>query len=228
MTDASPRAEERFLTETRSSYDTIAPYYTEQLRDELDRQPVDRATLAVFAELVHANGNPRIADIGCGPGRLTGHLVGLGLDPSGIDLSPEMIARARQAHPGRRFDVGSMLALDLPDAELGGVLAWYSIIHVPTDRLPEVFAEFRRVLAPGGYLQLAFQVGDELRRRTEAAGYAITLDFHRRRPDDVAALLTTAGFDVQIRTLREPNPGAPFPETVPQSYLLAQKPTPTS
>ncbi|MGO8887777.1 MAG: class I SAM-dependent methyltransferase [Streptosporangiaceae bacterium] len=43
-----------------------------------------------------------------------------------------------------------MLALDLPDGALGGVLAWYSIIHIPQERLPETFAEFCRVLAPGG------------------------------------------------------------------------------
>lgn len=228
MTEASPSSEHRFLTETRSSYDTIAEYYAEHLRDELATRPVDRATLATFAELVHETGNPRIADIGCGPGRLTGHLLDLGLDPSGVDLSPGMIAQARQAHPGARFDVGSMLDLDLPDGELGGVVAWYSIIHVPTELLPEVFAGFHRILAPGGYLQLAFQTGDELVRRTEAAGFPLTLDFHRRHPDDIAALLAAARFDVRIRTIRQPDPDRPFPETTPQAYLLARKPNPAT
>ena len=41
----------------------------------------------------------------------------------GIDLSPGMIEVARRTYPGLRFEVGSMLALDLPDASLGGVLA---------------------------------------------------------------------------------------------------------
>jgi 2-polyprenyl-3-methyl-5-hydroxy-6-metoxy-1,4-benzoquinol methylase len=37
-----------------------------------------------------------VADVGCGPGRITGLLRGLGLDVFGIDLSPAMIELARR------------------------------------------------------------------------------------------------------------------------------------
>jgi SAM-dependent methyltransferase len=80
---------------------------------------------------------------------------------SGIDLSPSMVEVARRAYPGVPFDEGSMSDLDWADGALGGIVAWYSIIHIPPDELPPLFAEFRRVLAPGGYVLLAFQVGDE-------------------------------------------------------------------
>ncbi|TCJ34357.1 hypothetical protein E0504_34525 [Parafrankia sp. BMG5.11] len=63
--------------------------------------------------------------------------------------------------------------------------------------MPGVFAEFRRVLAPGGHLLLAFQVGDEPMRLTEAFGQAISLDFHRRRPERVAGLLAVADLPVR-------------------------------
>jgi hypothetical protein len=53
------------------------------------------------------------------------------VDAFGVDLSPEMIALARRTYPHLRFEVGSMLALDTPDASLGGVVANYSIIYVP-------------------------------------------------------------------------------------------------
>ncbi len=86
--------------------------------------------------------------MGCGPGRVTILLPRLGLDAFGIDLSPQMVALARQTYPELGFEVGSMLALQVSDASLGGLLAYYSIIHVPWERRPEVFAEFRRVLAP--------------------------------------------------------------------------------
>jgi SAM-dependent methyltransferase len=70
------------------------------------------------------------------------------------------------ARPDLRFDEGSLTAVDAADGALGGIVAWYSIIHMPPEELPVVFAEFRRVLAPGGHLLLAFQVGDEpLQRR---------------------------------------------------------------
>ena len=148
---------------------------------------------------------------------MTAHLRGLGLDVFGIDLSPGMLAVARSAHPDVRFEVGSMLALDLPD----GALAYYSTIHVPDDRLPTALAEFCRVLAPGGHLLLAFQVGDEPRRLTEVFGHAVTLEFHRRRPERMAELLDLAGFVVRSRLVREPAAG----ERTAQAYLVARKPS---
>lgn len=75
--------------------------------------------LALFADRVRGAGGP-IADLGCGPGRLTAHLNRLGVERFGIDLSPTMIQVARREHPGLRFEIGSMTDLRLPDAALGG------------------------------------------------------------------------------------------------------------
>jgi SAM-dependent methyltransferase len=217
-------AEPDFVRGTRASYDALAADYSARFRDELDARPLDRAVLAGFAELVRAAGLGPVADVGCGPGRTTAYLDGLGVPVSGVDLSPHMVAAARRSYPGLRFEVGSMLALDRPDSALGGVLAWYSVIHVPDDRLADVFAEFRRVLAPGGYVLLAFQAGDEVLHRTEAQGRAVSLDFHRRQPDQVAGLLAAAGLPVRARLLREPDEDGDFPERTPQALLLVRKP----
>jgi len=213
-----------FLGATRASYDAVVDDYTEWLRHELESKPLERALLAGFTELVQVEGSGPVADIGCGSGRVTAHLHGLGLPVFGIDLSPQMVAVARQTHPGLRFDVDSMTALDLPDGALGGILAWYSIIHIPKERLPEVFAEFHRVLAPGGHMLLAFQVGDEPRHLTEAFGHAVSLTFHRLQPDRIAELLGQAGLVPFARMLREPE-GV---EKTQQAYLLARKPADVS
>lgn len=213
-----------FLSATRASYDAVADDYADRFQDELAAKPLDRAMLAAFAELVTASGGGPVADIGCGTGRVTAHLAGLGLSVFGIDLSPGMLAVARRLYPGLRFEVGSMLELDLPDGSFGGVLAWYSIIHVPRGRLPVVFAEFRRVLAPGGYLQLGFQTGDETVHRTEGLGHAIELDFHLRQPEHLTGLLTEAGLAVRARLLREPDEDD-FTERSPQAFILARKPS---
>jgi SAM-dependent methyltransferase len=211
-----------FLLATRTSYDALATDYAARFNDPV---PIvwDRAVLAAFAEYVLNAGGGAVADVGCGPGRMTAHLHGLGLEVSGIDLSPEMVAIARREHPGLRFEEGSMLALDLPDGSLGGLVAWYSTIHVPLDLLPDVFAEFRRVLVPGGHLLLAFQVGDEPLRLTEPFGHAVSLDFHRRSPEHVAGLLAEAGLDVRARLVREIEKDEGVSQ-VPQAYLLARRP----
>lgn len=210
--------EPAFLSDTRSSYDAIAVEYAEMFHDELADKPLDRALLAWFAELVEGAGP--VADVGSGPGRVTALLAGLGVDVFGIDLSPGMVELARRQNPGLRFEVGSMLALDLPDASLGGVLAMYSTIHVPHDRLPEVFAEFHRVLVPGGHALVVFQARTEPGRRTEAFGRAISLEYHRRPMEDMAALMDAAGLAVRARVRREPEHGY---EASPQAYLLGRK-----
>ncbi|GAB2916093.1 MULTISPECIES: class I SAM-dependent methyltransferase [unclassified Streptomyces] len=222
----TPDLSSDFLRATRTSYDAMAPAYADFARGELAAKPLERALLRAFAELAAAGGGLPVADVGCGTGRVTGYLHGLGrgLDVFGIDLSPQMVAVARQEHPGLRFEEGSMLALDLPDASLGGLLAWYSTIHVPDEELPRAFAEFHRVLAPGGHVQLGFQVGDEPLRLTDAWGLEVSLVFHRRQPERVAGLLREAGLEVVSRVWRERETDGPFPERAPQGFVLARRP----
>ncbi|MEU8569025.1 class I SAM-dependent methyltransferase [Streptomyces pathocidini] len=213
-----------YLSETRTSYDAVAGDYAAWARGELEAKPLEAGLLGGFAGLVKGSGGGTVADVGCGTGRVTAHLHGLGLSVFGVDLSPGMVAAARREHPGLRFEEGAMGALDLPDGGLAGLVAWYSTIHVPDGELPYVFAEFHRVLAPGGHVVLAFQVGDEPPLHlTEALGHDVSLVFRRRRPDQVAELLGRAGLDVRARLLRERDEDGEFPERTPQAFLIARK-----
>lgn len=194
-------------------YDAVASLYAELFSDMLDTRPLDRAMLAAFAELTDGP----VADLGCGPGHLTAHLHSLGLDVFGLDLSPAMIALAREAHPELRFDQGSMTALDLGDGVLGGILAFYSVIHMPPHELPAVFAEFFRVLAPGGHLLLGFFAGDD--PEPQEFDHKVTLAY-RWSPSTLAELLGKAGFAEVGRLVREPIDGERFL----QAQLLVRKP----
>lgn len=186
-----------WLADTRTSYDTVADSYADQVRNLLDDTPEERAVLALFAGLVRENGEGPVADVGCGPGRITAHLHGLGVDAFGIDLSPGMIAVARRDHPGLRFEPGSMTELALTDGSVAGLVAWYSLIHVPDEEVDSVLAHFHRVLRPGAPLLLSFHVGDERKLKTEGyGGHPMNVYVHRRLPDRLAARLDEAGFDV--------------------------------
>jgi SAM-dependent methyltransferase len=207
-----------FLTATRAFYDAIAEDYADLFRCE-PSAPADRAVLAAFAELVGAGG--RVADLGCGPGRITAHLASLGLAVHGLDLSESMLAIARRDNPGLRFEQGSMLDLGLPDGALAGVVSWYSTIHTPDDRLPALFAELARVLAPGGYLLVGFQVGDVPRTHDRPFGHPVSLDFVRRRPEQITRLLSEAGLTPYSQTVREAN--AENGESTPQAVLIARR-----
>ncbi|AZQ36639.1 class I SAM-dependent methyltransferase [Streptomyces cyaneochromogenes] len=213
MTDAD------FLATTRTFYDAIAEDYAELFQDELAHRPLERAVLGVFAELVEGDGP--VADLGCGPGRTTARLAALGLPVFGVDLSESMLAIARRENPGLRFEQGSMMELDLPDGALAGALSFYSSIHTPVDRLPALFAEFLRVLAPGAPLLVAFQAGDEHRHHDRPFGHPVSLTFQRRRPEHIADLLTAAGFALVSRTVREPDPA--LDEVSQQAFLIVRK-----
>jgi ubiquinone/menaquinone biosynthesis C-methylase UbiE len=206
-----------FLDDTRRSYDTTADDYATWISGELAAKPIDRAVLAVFADVVAGP----VADVGCGTGRIAAHLHELGVEIAGLDLSPGMLAAARRAHPHLTFAEATMTALPVADHVLGGVVAWYSTIHVPDSHLPVVLAEFHRVLRPGGHLQLAFQSGTGAEHRTRAGHHDVALTFHRRDPDTVVDLLRHNGFTVQAQLLREPDHDGPYPEDTPQAYVLA-------
>jgi len=190
-----------WLADTRASYDTVAASYADFTRTLLDQTPHERAALALFADQVREAGGGPVADVGCGPGRITAHLRDLGVDAFGIDLSPAMIELAQRDHPGLRFEVGSMTELDLADGSVGGLIAWYSLIHVPDDKVGVVLAQFRRVLRPGGPLLLAFHVGDESQLRTQAYGHEVNVYVHRRSPERLAEWLGDAGFTVEAQTV---------------------------
>jgi SAM-dependent methyltransferase len=171
----------------------------------------------LFAELVHAAGGGPVADVGCGPGYVTDHLHAAGLDVFGIDLSPEMIAIARRDYPNLRFEVGTMTELDLSDGSLAGLIAFWSVIHVPDDAIPGVFEEFRRVLRPQGLLLVGFHVGDETRHSSQGyTGRAIDVDSHHRRPSQVMGWLRDAGFTIEAELVLGPD------EDVPGAVVFAR------
>jgi SAM-dependent methyltransferase len=211
------------LTATRAGYDAIAAHYAAEFGAALDEAPLDRALLNGFAEMVRRDHpDPQLLEVGSGPGNVAAHLHQLGMPVRGIDLSPAMVELARRAHPELGFEVGEMSALDAAGASVAGLVAWYSLIHVPAPQRPGVIGEFHRVLRPGGYALLAFQVGDDTLHFDEAFGHEVSLDFHRLEPDAVVALLDAAGFDLVARLVRAPD-STSVAAKVPQGFLIARK-----
>ena len=207
------------LRTTRATYDTVAVDYARLLPDLRAETSLDRTMLATFAELTMGAGLGPVADLGCGTGRITAHLDSLGVDVFGIDLSPAMVDLARHNHPRLRFDVGSITALDLSDAAVGGVLAWYSTIHTPAQDLPGVFTEFARVLAPGGYFLVGFHVGDGHEPRTVTYRDGASVDTYDVTPERVTELARQAGLVVHTQLVR----AARGDEKRPQGSLIAAK-----
>jgi ubiquinone/menaquinone biosynthesis C-methylase UbiE len=202
----------------RQGYDAVAEAYAVRFNDELDDKPLDRALLASLIEQTET-GTP-IADVGCGPGHVAAWLADLGANAVGIDLSAGMIDVARKLHPGVEYRVGDLHNLPAADDELGGIVAFYSIIHLAPDELPHAFGEMRRVVRPGGPLLLAFHVGTGVRHLDEWWGHDVDIDFRLLETAAVVEALDGAGLVVEMQLER-----IPYPEegATRRAYVLGRR-----
>jgi ubiquinone/menaquinone biosynthesis C-methylase UbiE len=151
--------------------------------------------------LAQAGPGATILDVGCGAGRDLAWLQAHGVAVVGVDLSAGMLAQARPHAPGRLFQV-DMRDVPFTDGAFGGVWSSASLLHLPKQDAPRALAEMHRVLAPRGPLMLSIQEGDGEVWETWPDG-TVERFFARYRPEELAALLDTAGFQVTERHVEQ-------------------------
>ncbi|MDH6143990.1 MULTISPECIES: class I SAM-dependent methyltransferase [Kitasatospora] len=218
MSDHGHPADAGLRGRVRRSYDTVAEEYQRRIGGELADKPLDRALLAALLE--QAEPGAPLADLGCGPGHVTGWLADRGAEAVGVDLSPGMVALARGTHPQAEFRVGDLCRLPAADGEFGAAVMFYSVIHLTAAELPTAFAELHRVLRPGGRALLAFHLGNETRRLTDWWGHRVDVDFTFFEAAPVTDELHRAGFTVEARVERDPYPAE---AETRRAYLLARR-----
>ena len=203
----------------RESYDRTADEYMRRIFGELEHKPFDRELLNRFAAQVGDRGE--VCDMGCGPGHVARYLHAAGTRVFGLDLSPRMIENARKLNPDLTFRVGNIMDLDLEDATLAGIAAFYSIVNIPKESLPLAFREMARVLQPDGQLFLAFHMGDGVTGENELWGHPISMEFFFFRPAEVQGDLELAGFAIEDIIEREPYPDVEYQSR--RAYIFARK-----
>jgi ubiquinone/menaquinone biosynthesis C-methylase UbiE len=212
---------EDHVSTARDVYDIEAETYVQFVGTEINsatERPIDRSLLVDFIELIKRQASSRVADVGCGPGRVAAFMTDHGLDVVGVDVSRAMLAVARTAHPDIEFEEGQLNALPIETGVLAGAVCWYSIIYTPLDRLDEAFDELARVLIPGGYLLLAFQADGEPVHREDAFGTHLPLTSYRHDVQEVAGCLENTGFKIYTTALRAPELEH---ETTSQGFIIA-------
>lgn len=203
---------------TRAGYDRLAAEYARRLGDELDRKPLECQLLDRFAARIAG----RVCDLGCGPGQVARYLHDRGTAVLGLDLSQAMVAEARRLHPALPFAQADMRALPLADGALGGIAAFYNLIHIPRDEMAGTLRELWRVVRPGGRLLVGFHQGRETVHVEALWDVPIAIDFVFFEPREMADYLEGAGFTVEDVIER-----APYPEIEAQTrraYILARRP----
>ncbi|MEV4669164.1 class I SAM-dependent methyltransferase [Microbacterium sp. LWO12-1.2] len=171
----------------REDYSARAAEYVEFLGDIEQMDEIDRERIGIWAEGIDG----RVLDAGCGPGHWTAFLADRGHDVEGIDLVPEFIAHASTRYPHVPYRVAALERTGIEGGSLGGILAWYSLIHADAEELPALLAGARLLLRPGGRLLLGFFDGVD----GEPFAHAVTTA-HYWSIEGMTALLEGAGFSV--------------------------------
>jgi SAM-dependent methyltransferase/heme-degrading monooxygenase HmoA len=199
------------------SYDAVARDYVANIVG-VERKPLDLAFLDQFVRLLDGRGP--VLDIGCGPGDVTRHLHDRGVDVRGIDLSPAMIAEARLAHPGVTFSVGDLANLAATAGSLAGIVAFYSLFHLPPQEVQRVLHDLRQYLQRDGLLLVALHAGEDVIELKEWFGKPVSLRGYFFQPAQLTDMLQRAGFVVESRLSRPPYADIEFPSE--RIYLLAR------
>ena len=217
---------------------------------DLGYSPADLADLPEGADLGLGCGNPQaiadlkpgetVVDLGAGGGIdcfLAARAVGPEGKVIGVDMTPEMVVRARKAAAADEtgnveFRLGEIEHLPVGDGTVDVIMS-NCVINLSPDK-PAVFAEAFRVLAPGGRLAIADIVAtaplpEDVRRNVAlhvgCIGGAATVD-------DLTAMLTDAGFvDIRIdpnersrEVIGQYAPGTGLEEYVVSAVIEATKP----
>lgn len=178
-----------------AGYDGVAEAYDD------DRDPAHERALveSLAADLPEG---ARVLDAGCGGGRAVLETLADEYDAVGVDLSGEQLALARERAPAAALARGDLTRLPVADRAADAVTALHSVIHVPREHHERAFAEFARVLRPGGHLLLTTGVGEWEGENDDwlDSGAAMQWSFHGR--DRSLALLDSVGFDVTEEAVR--------------------------
>lgn len=112
-------------------------------------ETANRKIIDAFVSCTGLRPGARIVDLGCGTGTFTRLLSDRGYSIQGVDLSPKLVARARETHPHVDFLEGDIESLPLADRNVDGVLLSSVLHHLPDPS--KCAAEVYRILKPGGW-----------------------------------------------------------------------------
>ncbi|HEX3511507.1 MAG TPA: class I SAM-dependent methyltransferase [Solirubrobacteraceae bacterium] len=96
----------------------------------------------------------RVLELGCGAGRITGHLGTMSGDVHGIDISAAMVEHCRSAYPNLKFTVADLRDLAaVAEGPYDAIVAGFNVLDVlGEEERVRVLADIRGLLADGGVL----------------------------------------------------------------------------
>ncbi len=128
----------------KTYYDNLAAEYDKDRFDNSYGQYIHTQEIEILNSFFINRKDERVLDLACGTGRLTHYAT------DGLDVSPNMIAEAKQKHPNKVFSIASADQQPFNTKSFDVVYSFHAFMHFDQVFTERVFQEVYRVLKPGG------------------------------------------------------------------------------
>jgi ubiquinone/menaquinone biosynthesis C-methylase UbiE len=198
-----------------STYNKIADIYTKQYFNDLS----EASYIDKFLEKLTPGA--KVLDVGCGPGQFTQYMMNKGFSVKGIDFSTEMVTIAQEKVPNGTFQQADMRDLPFEKEAFDGLLVAYSLIHIPSEEIPQTLKGFHRVLKQGGYIEIIAQKGEADQVIDEPFLPSEKMFFNFFTKERLSKFLEDAGFTIEYQVESKSLDSESVSDTV--IYTIAKK-----
>ena len=134
-----------------------------------------------------------VLDIGCGAGIPIAKSLAARYRVTGVDVSQEMVRRARQNVPTGDFICADVMSVRLLPSSFDAVVAFYSVFHLPREEHLSLFRRIHRWLRPGGHLLCTLSHRSE-EGYTEEGFHGVAMYWSNFGLEEYIDILTGVGF----------------------------------
>ncbi|WP_049571592.1 class I SAM-dependent methyltransferase [Nocardiopsis sp. SBT366] len=196
------------------AFDTIGERYDEAFPNKEGQEDCVRRLLSLLPP------NAQILDLGSGTGLPTARqLVSSGAQVTGFEISEEMIALARQNVPEATFRRADIVDLDPVECSYDAIVAFFSLLCLPKERIPQALGRVRASLVPGGLVCLSMVEADLDDQPISFLGNEIRVSGYPR--DELREVVERAGLIIEDERVVTYSPDGAHPEV--QIFLTCRR-----
>lgn len=208
-----------------------AYYHVEQIRSAYAALQDDYNAFALKetsksfwdAFLRELNEGDLVLDLGCGSGVADNYFMSNGMQVIGVDTSHEMLTLAKKQAPEATFFRANMEHMQWKSCSFDGACAFFSLLHMPKEKVRCLLSSTKNWLKENGILALAVVegTGEGLCESFMGKGLPVYLSYYTEK--EMRMMLEEAGFTI-LSTKAVSVSAEGFEET--ELFLLATKHTP--
>ncbi len=208
------------IAQVAAGYDAVGTEYFNFYRAEIP----EKLTSYIDNFAAKLQSGSSVLELGCGNGIPVAEKLATEFNVTGVDVSEKQIERARANVPNAEFLASDMSKLDYPSDSFSGVVALYSIIHLPRELHGDLFKSIYSWLKPGGIF-LATLNSTESENWVEEDWFGAPMYWSGYAPERTKEMIAESGFVIESARI-EVISGLETTDGEPERHLwvVARKP----